>query len=51
MLENDRNYFHLRADAELKRARSATHPKAADAHQQLAKAYLQRVAATGGAGA
>ena len=42
MVQNDNAYFAKRAEAELEQAQRATEPKAAQVHQQLAQAYLER---------
>lgn len=43
MSEQDQIYFSKRAEAELLLAQLAEHPKAIDAHYELAQSYLQRI--------
>ena len=44
MFEDDRSYYRHRSAAEIERARQATQLCAARAHQELAKAYLDKLA-------
>jgi hypothetical protein len=49
MIEDDRNYFLRRAEAERRRAAIAHDPRAVQAHHRLSEAYLAKLSA-GGAG-
>ena len=44
MFESDFEYFNRRAEAELKQAQLAADRRAALAHSEMAKAYLERIA-------
>lgn len=45
MFEDDRSYYQHRAAVESERAQEATLPQVVSAHHQLAKAYLDKLAA------
>jgi hypothetical protein len=47
MSRDDKNYFHDRAEAELKMARSARNAEASRAHYTLAGHYLNRALSGG----
>lgn len=49
MLQDDRSYFQHRAEVEIERAQQATLPSVVQAHHQLAKAYLEKLASFGSA--
>jgi hypothetical protein len=44
VFEDDRSYYRHRAELETERARSATVPTVRRVHQQLAEAYLGKLA-------
>ena len=44
MIEDDSAYFAKRAEAQLAQAKQAAIPEVAQVHQQLAEAYLGRLA-------
>lgn len=43
MSRDDPDYLELRAETEIELARSATDPRAVQAHYELANAYLDRI--------
>lgn len=46
MSDDDRRYYHSRAEAELELAQRATHRGVLRAHFEMASAYLDRIAAS-----
>ena len=47
MSDQDELYFFRRAEAELDLAQRAEHPRAMDAHYELAQSYLHRICSSG----
>lgn len=43
MTGDDSSYFQTRAEDEIEAARNAEHPRAVEAHYQLAEFYLDRI--------